>query len=353
MNAQRAQTPRGLGPVCWRRVIVIVLVTSGIGVLAGMAWLQLMESRPRTVEGDRTDPSAIRVSIGGTVYDASGQPRPGTDVYLALWRGKAGLGLCGETVTDASGHYEFKGLGGYDPQHPLRRAGGLTEREWPYHVLAAAPGQGFGCLIFVPTQSIDSADVQLYPEHKVAGTVRDASGDPLEGVLVAIWSIQVPSATGEMEKWAFYSVRPHLPPVVTTTGANGRFAFSGLPSGQGISLLARKEGYFDGIVGGVSEEREIPITLEDDLSLWGRVVTAAGTVPLIISEKGKLVRLGTGEESITRVGYGGEFSFPYLHVGEYEVSLVSDRYEAEPVRIKLTRETSQRRVVIRVKEIGG
>lgn len=350
MTRQEKSSGWKVGTISWKRVGVTVLAIAGAGLIAGLVSVHRagIPHRPGPVHWE--DPSAIQVSLAGAVYDATGNPEPGGQVIRAGWYGKGGLVTEAQAVADASGGYHFPNLRGYDPSHPLRQRHALVE--WRYCLFALAPGQGFGYVELEPTHDMADADLRLSPEHRVSGTVTDVTGDPIEGATIFLREIEILDATGRPQKLSFYgSMIDRCPTLLfVKSDARGEFVLSGLPSGKGITLDVSAPRYLGEYPQNVSAEEPVSIALQRALRLAVKVVPEGSKVRLDPGAKLDIRRSEGGRRRAVHVSSDGWFH-AVLATGHYEITLDSTEFEADPVQIHLTLESSGRPVIIHARGI--
>jgi hypothetical protein len=197
--------------------------------------------------------------IEGTTMDMQGNPIAGAVVDFALqgWQPvdpaspSDPLGRFFRTESAEDGSFQFSGMG--DGAWSLR---------------ARSPGRGDGwipAVILLPRQQVPPLRVVLGPEFPLSGLVRSLDGG--KAVAGALVSLQASAAAGGPE----FSV---------TSGADGAFAFSGVPEGSWL-LGARCPGYLPSrpIKIDSVERSDLLIELEAIGAITGRIVNAQGRVP--------------------------------------------------------------------------
>jgi len=149
--------------------------------------------------------TSVPTKINGRVTDDYGQPLPGVKVDAWHWREG------NETTTDAGGHYE---LSGFEPHEALE---------------IVFSKDGLSPLLRTDIKAGTVFDVTLDDKTSIAGSIRDAAGQPVEGATVRA------SCAGTIRDW------PILPfDLETKTDAEGRYRL--LASRGNFDLWVRKAG---------------------------------------------------------------------------------------------------------------
>ncbi|HVW39304.1 MAG TPA: M56 family metallopeptidase, partial [Pirellulales bacterium] len=202
---------------------------------------------PDAPPGDATEP----VSLSGRAVDQDGKPVADAVIYLASLV-KANR-ICGKTVTDAQGRYEFRNallpiaklsaVG--EPEHcafeVFGRKQGLgfawSGRRWFFvHAFAKNPqGVSSPQERYRPGETID---LTFSPSARLFGQVVDDRGEPLKGVELVIWGCE--RLSSDRFAWSEHFsaisnalVSPTLVPAemrIRETDDDGRFEFDDLPA---------------------------------------------------------------------------------------------------------------------------
>ena len=242
--------------------------------LASTAWAMFQSSH--------TNPLAtafvITFKLRGRVTDSAGVGIG--DVVVSM---EIGGGRSTTTMTDSQGDFTFQGL----------RAGDR------YHVSAFKADLDFVPAEYSGTAVEDVVSVDFQSEHRafsVGGEIQYETGGPAEGVVVDV--------NGR----------------TTTTGSDGRYAFTGLQSGASYGLTAAKVGYIVGpnYAGGQITNRDVTVDFtvyHATLSGWVLTSTDAPISGVTMTV--------TGSHAVTGVtGADGIFS-----IGEF---LTTDTYTLTP-----------------------
>lgn len=213
--------------------------------------------------GAAQDLPPIQLSDGyiveGTTVDMQGNPIAGAIVDFALqgWQPadpaapSDALGRFFRTESEADGSFQFSGMG---------------DGAWSLRARSAGHGDGWiPSVLLLPRQQLAPLRVVLGPEFPLSGLVRALEGGaPVPGAIV---SLEPSAAAGG-------------PEFAVASGADGAFAFSGVPEG-GWMLSARCPGYLpsrpmklDSVA-----RNDLLIELEAIGGIRGRVVDAQGRVP--------------------------------------------------------------------------
>jgi 5-hydroxyisourate hydrolase-like protein (transthyretin family) len=139
---------------------------------------------------------------------------------------------------------------------------------------------------------------------------------------------------------------------VTSTDADGRFSFDGLPEGK-ITLTATHPDYleatrdFDGDPG-----MEVQIPLGSGGSITGVVVGSDGTTPVPqaqvrLDDEGETGGLGPASQTASADG-GGGFQFAHLGAGRFRLTAQSDRGTSTPKEVILAANQRQDGVLLQV-----
>lgn len=205
--------------------------------------------------------AAETVTVAGTVLAPDGRPAAGVSVF-AQWffsqpPGRHPL-ITAAATSGADGGFSLV----------LEGDGQALERGT---VDAVEEGSGFGWAS-VKLADTQHVVVRLNEATVVAGTVRDAAGEP-----VAEADVHVVEARGEDgDHWLAASDRFHA-----TTGADGRFELPGMPVGKQLRLYVRKEGCIPEDTNRQPAElmTDLEVTLHPDAAVAGRVTRAGEPVP--------------------------------------------------------------------------
>ncbi|MGH8978554.1 MAG: carboxypeptidase regulatory-like domain-containing protein [Acidimicrobiia bacterium] len=160
-----------------------------------------------TFEWTGQQPGAIR----GTVEDDE-TPLPGV-LVLAYTVADSWLGSASAT-TDAYGAYEIEGIapGEYRVYFVPPAASGLA-REW---FDDSANRSNASVVQLTPATTVSDVDADLDDEALIAGSVRNAAGQPIEGIQV----------------WAYGTTDTWVGSAATTTASDGSYELGALPDGD-------------------------------------------------------------------------------------------------------------------------
>ncbi|WP_426752798.1 carboxypeptidase regulatory-like domain-containing protein [Myxococcus sp. Y35] len=281
------------------------------------------------------------LSLTGRVLDASGQPVPGAEVFLASSAERTLLGVhcdeCGQALlacparetalhtlaffeqqqgfltpratvtTDSEGRFRFERLAGVSFSVWARAPGlGVALRE------RAAPGE--------------PVDLYLPPLRSIGGQVVDEAGRPLRGARVHAMSRRIPL------------------PFETTSGADGVFNLSGLGEGP-FYVLATAEGYLPAVEAQV-EAGPQPVRLK---------LTPARTLEVHVTRNGApaaaLVRLRADHLTRELRTDGAPLRFTGLYPDELVVTAEAKGLASVPRTVMLEAPVTQ--VTLALEEAGS
>lgn len=166
--------------------------------------------RPRARTAADGSASAVRIHV----VDGDGAAVAGADV-MVRWTG----------ITSVSGFDDI----GFDRARGRWRTGedGTATVPRPAHappegtLRVAAPG--FARELTAIRATGDALRIEMRPEARIGGCVRDAAGDPVAGAHV--WWLELPTVRSSVT----YRT---MPPQAVTTDASGRFVLDGVPQGE-------------------------------------------------------------------------------------------------------------------------
>ncbi|MCO6043942.1 hypothetical protein NG895_08485 [Aeoliella sp. ICT_H6.2] len=227
----------------------------------------------------KTDSYTFPIRMTGLALDEAGNPIAGATVYVSsqrvLWAGKR----IAETTTDESGRYTFEEI-----ELPITRADTNHGRDHGgFLVFGTAQGYGFAwrpLKWFYPSPQpgrssyVDPAGdepSQFYVDDKIEldltfpaaatirGTIVDGNGEPIPKTKLAIWDAErIPlDAYGSrrpgsdrqpfriMASDGFELLNADVPPEmwITHSDAEGRFEFTGAPSGRRFRVKVQPPGF--------------------------------------------------------------------------------------------------------------
>jgi beta-lactamase regulating signal transducer with metallopeptidase domain len=208
------------------------------------------------------------ITITGRAVDPDGKPVAGARIYLASRR--ADYKRVAETVADAEGRYAFR-----DVELPIERARTVNGRdEGAFQVFGQAEGFGFAwrpqkwfyplpkppSITYEPEwrdppghyQANDriELDLRFPPVARFSGTVVDDRGNRLAGVRLEIRNCESLTVVDNVRPgWTLDALNEHdsAPPSmkIRTTGADGRFEFTGMPENCRFRIDVRAKGFPD------------------------------------------------------------------------------------------------------------
>lgn len=203
------------------------------------------------------------VHLEGRVTDPTGAPLEAARVAVQLQEGPlagvldAGVVEPRMAVTDAEGRFEIPDLA---PQQRL-------ELRVSKNGYAAKTVEG----LRAPAE--EPVEIVLQPGGRVEGVVVDADGAPVRDARVSVGELMRLSMGRKL-------VRPHHPSGLASTGEDGRFVVSDLPTGE-LALGATKKGYLPSQIhqleiepGAVPED--VRVVLERGATVTGRVLGPDG-----------------------------------------------------------------------------
>ncbi len=151
--------------------------------------LDISSSTDVPVTAENTTPNinaqlSLKSNINGTVTDSSGNPLANIEVMAYYWNGTYWEGIHSD-LTDSAGRYDFEGLLAGDYRLRFRDASGTYATEY----YDDAPNFESATDIVVTTNTtISNINAQLGMAAHITGTVtEEGSGNPLEGIQVAIY----------------------------------------------------------------------------------------------------------------------------------------------------------------------
>ncbi len=244
------------------------------------------------------EPGAV---LAGTVVDTKGAPVVGAAVRVA----QGGRGMRFErprqTLSDEAGHFEMKAL----PRKPV-------------NVVAAhdsATSQTVD-VDFEASESKTDLELVLDVDGKIAGTVVDANGEPVEGAQVTLWPNFRRGGDMSRADWRLRGMPTEL------SDAGGRFEFSGLVDTQ-YSLRANPPGvasrgrsWFRESVDAQVGDTNVVITLETDGGIKGKVAMKNGDPP-----EAFVVSVGGWRGSTPFSSKDGSFELGDLPPNTYNVTI--------------------------------
>jgi 5-hydroxyisourate hydrolase-like protein (transthyretin family)/peroxiredoxin len=250
--------------------------------LPGILWAGEQE-RPAPASGGQ--PQARQFRLSGRVFLPDGSPAAGATVTLQLISDVQNPAVHTRT-TDAEGRYDFG-----------RLAVPMVDAKKPGSGRISANLEGYGFDVFSVffrvleaeeprflqvTEEEATWDLHLAVAVLVTGTVVAPDGTPLEGVNVSLRSVGFEGPPGHV---GYISLFPEQ--IAPTTGADGRFAFGGLPAGLRAECWIVKEGYVT-VRALLTENGENRFALPPAGAIEGRVIFGdtrkpAGGVPVTVN----------------------------------------------------------------------
>jgi protocatechuate 3,4-dioxygenase beta subunit len=293
------------------------------------AWVQIPPVAPRAARTDVRIVFQEGVTGFGRVVDSRERPVAGARVALR------------PVESDREGVSEFF----FDDPQEFRAttdAQGLfsIDRLPPGTFNLAVAAQGFAPMTVPgidiagagrPAGRVDLGTVVLPPGVEVRGIVVDPEGKPVEGAMVELQSESFGIASWVGGDSADSSVQ--------TTGADGRFGFSSLRSGDRVGLSVRKQGFLQSAPHTVETPTDEPvrIVLQRGARVAGRVIDERGN-PV----QGAWLMLSTRTGGFGDVPSGdamaddqGRFEFAAVQPGKLTLTANADGYLQEEVEVEI------------------
>lgn len=279
---------------------------------AGTYWLAARhaelapaETAPITLDGVR-ERDGVVIALGeggviaGTVVTAEGAPVDSAMVRVAS---AGNRGWSRQVFTDDAGAFELRGL----PRQAVQLvAVAESAASAPVAVDLQAAGEARGVV------------VTLDVGGRIAGVVRDASGQPAEGVQVWAWPEGVDRAW-----WRLRGLQQEL------TDAGGRFELRGLPDGAYVLRASPPEVVAQGYAWNRKETRAqvgdtgVVIVLEGEGRIEGKLAFADGSAPESFT-----VRVGESWSPARPFGGGdGAFAVGALPPASYALMIAGPDFE--------------------------
>jgi hypothetical protein len=199
-----------------------------------------------------------------------------------------------------------------------------------HRLLLAAAGFARRELAIEPNgaEPLDLGDLELADEEAFAGRVTGEDGEPLAEAAIFVWRGE--DRRGLLLEWPAW----RSPDAVS--GADGRFALSGLAAGETLGIEVRAPGrppiFEPGVVAGDSGERDFVVALGASLDI--EVVDSARDP--VAGVEVTLARLGVDPfENWQITDQGGKVAYPALAAGPFELRLASESYGVYRRRIEL------------------
>ncbi|MHC4476351.1 MAG: HEAT repeat domain-containing protein, partial [Planctomycetota bacterium] len=167
-------------------------------------------------------------TLAGEVVDGRGEPIAGAEVTSADAEKSYTT-----VVTDQRGAFRFLGELQPTTSHATRS------------LFVTKGGFGVSGKILDTTGGQRYVRIRLLPEKQVVGRALDGAGQPIAGALVYLWACE-----GKETEFHYTTRWQEIAPK-TTTDADGKYVFSGMPDDSIISLHAEAEGYAHGRVFGI------------------------------------------------------------------------------------------------------
>lgn len=252
--------------------------------------------------------------VRGVVVDQNHQPVPSARVRVGV-SGKRRMLFepPRQAFSDAKGAFEIKGL----PRKEL--------------AIIAMHDTGASQLKEIDATAGDVANIELLIDitGTIAGTVVDASGQPIEGAQVAAGpNLKDPAAFGDMNQFRLRGFPEEL------TDASGHFTLTGLAPGS-YSITAMREraatrgrrGATEGVTA-TTGTKDLKLVLQAEGGIKGKVLLADGSIPLAFT-----ISLGFTDQSFSG---GADFELDALAPQPYELTIRGPSFQvvAKPVVVE-------------------
>ena len=250
-----------------------------------------------------TSVAAHAVPLTPRVVDENGKPVAGAAVeYIDLASATdepVRASNNARTASDGTLALDLRGIAPGPPTIEIREGnrtvvGGARVR---------AAGTGYGAtLLFAGDNQLVTGAV-----GSVRGAIRDATGKPLSGAIVKLWSVEK-----SKDDFSDASATHGLPPIIAVSGVDGAWQIDNLPRGYASFLVSAPNAALDGL----KLRLDKAVTVAPDLKLRaagavkGRILDFGGR-PL----KGVAVKLEDDYGDFARSDEDGRFVVPKVPVG--------------------------------------